>query len=168
MGRDDAQRAARQADVDDDGAARLHAGQGKLMGVGHHALPEQQDVAMPAMVLARPVERHGHQAAFMLQPVDVDQAGALAEPLVGLLQRHHIRIQLADDGQVAARIEAPVEPDALVNVVGGDRRVGVVGMRYDVPWLVKHRRQTHQPVAQPAGLAPVSQHRSSIPRSTSP
>src|SRR5260221_298293 len=43
-----------------------------------------------------------------------------AEATVGLLQRDHVAIDLAQDIQDAARIAAAIQPDALVHVVADD------------------------------------------------
>jgi hypothetical protein len=54
--------------------------------VADGALAEQQQVAVPAVVLRPAGEGNRKKAAFALETGEVDQPGAVAEPLVGLLQ----------------------------------------------------------------------------------
>src|SRR3546814_276058 len=49
-----------------------------------------------------------------------DRARAGAEAAVGLLQRDDIGVEFAEHREHPSRDAAPVEPDALAHVVGGD------------------------------------------------
>src|SRR3546814_6787319 len=49
-----------------------------------------------------------------------DRARAGAEAAVGLLQRDDIGVEFAEHREHPSRVAAPVEPDALAHVVGGD------------------------------------------------
>jgi hypothetical protein len=46
--------------------------------------------------------------------------GAIPEAPVGLLQRNHISIDLAQHCQDALGIPPPIEPDRLVDIVAGE------------------------------------------------
>ena len=48
MGRDNPDRARNQIDIDDQGAARLDAGQPDLMHVANDAFPKEQEIPVPA------------------------------------------------------------------------------------------------------------------------
>ncbi|MGX1257781.1 hypothetical protein AB7M37_002277 [Sinorhizobium fredii] len=54
------------------------------------------------------------------QMLEIQEPGALAKPLIGLLQGDDIRADLADDLGDTPRIEPAVGAHAFVNVVGGD------------------------------------------------
>jgi hypothetical protein len=64
-----------------------------------------------------------HQPRRALQRLQVEQAGAPAEALVGLLQRDQVGAELGDDGDGARRVEATIRADALVQVPGGDAQL---------------------------------------------
>jgi len=75
-----------------------------------------------------------------LQQAARKHGGACAEAQIRLLQRDHVGIELVQDGQNAFRIAPPVEADALMDIVTGERQahVGVnpvgatsgMGLRY--------------------------------------
>ena len=63
-----------------------------------------------------------HEAGVALDRRQVEETGAVAEALVGLLQGDDVGADLADHRGHPRRIEAPVDADALVDVVGGENR----------------------------------------------
>ena len=68
------------------------------------------------------LDRHRHEPGLVPQLREVEQAMARAEALVGLLQRDDVRSDLSDDLGDAGGVEAAVDADAFVDVVGGDQR----------------------------------------------
>ena len=64
--------------------------------------------------------------AALLQRAQVEQALPVAGPLVGLLQRDHVGVDLGDDPGRPLRVEPAVGADAFVDVVGGDRRAALL------------------------------------------
>ena len=93
------------------------------MDVAHEALPEQHDIAVPAMGRGiGALDGNRDEAGLVLQPGEVEQAVAGAEALVGLLQGDDIGRDLADDLRDPAGIEAAVDADAFMDIVGGDQR----------------------------------------------
>src|SRR5690606_34716695 len=90
---------------------------------GDGAAPKKDDVSMPAVFAIRPRGWNGNQTTFTFQHRKVEQALAIAETLVRLLQGDHIGIDLAQHGDDPRRVEATIEADALVDIVGSDDRV---------------------------------------------
>lgn len=123
MGGDDPERrAAFQVDVDDQRAARLQSRQRDLMDVAHQALPEQHDIAVPAMGGGiGALDGNRDEPGLLLQPGEVEQAVAGAEAFVGLLQGDDVRGDLADHLSDPAGVEAAIDADAFMDIVGGDQ-----------------------------------------------
>ncbi|EGE61043.1 hypothetical protein RHECNPAF_1260019 [Rhizobium etli CNPAF512] len=120
---DDAQHAALlKFELGDEGAARLQPRQPDLMHVMHQPLLEQHDIAVPAMRLGHAGDRHRDQSRLPLQPAEVENAGALAEARIGLLQCDHVGADFMDHPAGALRVEAAVGADAFVHIIGSDQR----------------------------------------------
>ncbi len=125
MRRNNAQRHTFQLQIDNQRPARLQAGQLEGMHVMDHAAPRQDQIAMPAMAAAVFRRVHRHQIGCPLQQGEIEQAVAIAQPLVGFLQGDHIGADLGNHLGSALRVEDAVDADAFVDVVGGDGGAGI-------------------------------------------
>src|SRR5690606_15402099 len=83
----------------------------------------QDDVPMPAMVLARAKRRNSQQAALPLQHLEVKQTYPLAKAARRLLKRNHVGVDLTKNGDDACGIKPAIKADTFVDVVGRDQRV---------------------------------------------
>ena len=108
---------------------------------------EQQRIAVPAMPVRLLRGRDERQAGLLFERLEVEQALAAAETLVGLLDGDHVGVHLGDDGGDPRRLEAAVGADAFVDVVGGDDEF-VVAIGLDA--LAAAARRSHRPPASPA------------------
>src|SRR5690606_24664468 len=81
--------------------------------------PHQQRVAVPTEA-PRPLVDRRRTPRRVVEHRLGQYALALAEAIVALLQRDHVGADLAQHGDDAVGIAAPVHTDALVNVVAGE------------------------------------------------
>ena len=114
----DAQRPLGQFQIHDQRAARLRTRQCDAPAMRRHTAAHQQRIAAPAMPARRLRDRDMHQPGPTLDGGEVEQAHAIAEASIRLLQGHDVRIEFLDHGGDAAGVEAAVHPDAPVDVVG--------------------------------------------------
>ncbi len=108
---------------------------------------KQQRIAVPAMAVRLLGGRDERQAGLFFERLEVEQAVAAAETLVGLLDGDHVGVHLGDDGGDPRRLEAAVRADAFVDVVGGDDQL-VVAIGLDAP--CRGGAATRRPPASPA------------------
>ena len=65
------------------------------------------------------IDRHDAIGGMVVKALAGQHARARAEPQVRLLQRDHVRVDLAKHGDDPVGIAAAVEADCLVNVIAG-------------------------------------------------
>ena len=107
------------------GAARLDPRQVDRVRLEmFEVLAHKQRVAVPAEAL-RPARDGQGAPRRLVERGERDHAFARAEAAVALLQRDHVGVEFAQDGEHAIRIALAVLPHRLVDVVTGERQLHV-------------------------------------------
>ncbi len=89
--------------------------------------PHQQRVAMPADTVGPHGQRHGAVGCVLVNRCQRKNTFAPPKATVHLLQRDHIRVDLAQDRKNPVGIPAPIEPDRLVDIVAGESKLHSAG-----------------------------------------
>ena len=121
MHADDAHQLRADAHVGDDRTARLERGQvDRAAPDDLRRLAHQERVAVPAHGAFAHVEGHRLPVAMFGEEMGADDGLAHAEAAVGLLQRDHVRVDLAEDLERAFGVAAAIGSDAFAHVVAGE------------------------------------------------